>query len=204
MTKSAATGPSPDPSLLLIKANASQIVGNHTWTLNMKLPKSQNQKSIPKRYKNRLTEEQLRLLEASFNHEKKLEPERKFQLAYELGMPPKQVAIWYQNKRARWKTQNIELDYRAIQLRLESVLADRGRLQREVGRLSVELQKAHEILLSLNLTTPPLNSVSTSCEEDGSSSFPSDANCHWKNTEVLQVEDLYACLMGRGSSYDVK
>ncbi|KAF5177886.1 Homeobox-leucine zipper protein hat5 [Thalictrum thalictroides] len=143
----------------------------------MKFPKSHNQKTTPKRHKNRLSEDQLRLLEASFTHEKKLEPERKFQLAYELGLPPKQVAIWYQNKRARWKTQNIELDYRSIQLRLDSVLADRGRLQKEVMRLRMELQRSQEVLYALNLNQPPVPSLNTSCEEDGSSSLPSDANC---------------------------
>ncbi|RVW79367.1 Homeobox-leucine zipper protein ATHB-52 [Vitis vinifera] len=50
---------------------------------------SQHQK-----HKKRLTQDQVRLLETSFDHGKKLEPERKLHLARELGVPPRQVAIW--------------------------------------------------------------------------------------------------------------
>lgn len=162
------------------------------------MSRPQAQKSAPKRQKNRLTEDQLRILEASFNQEKKLEPERKFQLSYQLGMPAKQVAIWYQNKRARWKNQNIEFDYRTVQIRLDSALAEKGRLQREVIRLREELQKANETITSLNHSGPSISSLSTSCDEDGSSSLPNHMNNHWQNSQGLQVEDLYACLMGTG------
>ncbi|KAL5730524.1 hypothetical protein ACHQM5_003331 [Ranunculus cassubicifolius] len=149
----------------------------------MKLSRSQTHKTMPKREKYRLTEDQLRLLEASFSQEKKLEPERKFHLAYQLGMPAKQVAIWYQNKRARWKTQNIELDYRKIQQRLDSVLAEKGKLQKEAARLRMELHRVQEILISLNLGAP-----STSSDEDDSSQLPADATGGW------QMEELYEML----------
>ncbi|KAL5730520.1 hypothetical protein ACHQM5_003327 [Ranunculus cassubicifolius] len=180
----------------------------------------QSHKALPKRQKNRLTEDQLRLLEESFSQDKKLEPERKFHLAYQLGMPAKQVAIWYQNRRARWKTQNIEGDFRTIQLRLESSLAAKGQLQNEVGRLRAELQKAQQLIFSLNFSSPlPVSSsLSSSSEENSSnsSSMPVDVSCHWQSNESWQsreswqsteswqnngswqVEDVYACLLGEG------
>ncbi|KAL5730522.1 hypothetical protein ACHQM5_003329 [Ranunculus cassubicifolius] len=170
--------------------------------------RSQSQKTAPKCQKNRLTEVQLRLLEATFNQEKKLGQERKFQLAYQLGLPARQVAIWYQNRRARWKTQNIELDYQTIQTTLERTLADKERLQNEVGRLRTELQRVQEMLFRLKYNTPPplSSSLSSFCEDysSNSSSMPADVNCHrlnsesWQTTESWHVEDLYSCLLGTG------
>ncbi|XP_038702742.1 homeobox-leucine zipper protein HAT5-like [Tripterygium wilfordii] len=55
--------------------------------------------------KRRLTPEQ------SFGLENKLEPEQKTQLAKKLGMQPRQVAVWYQNRWARWKTKQLERGY---------------------------------------------------------------------------------------------
>ncbi|KAL2543058.1 Homeobox-leucine zipper protein HAT5 [Abeliophyllum distichum] len=44
--------------------------------------------------KRRLSPDQVRFLEKSFEVENKLEPERKIQLAKEIGLQPRQVAIW--------------------------------------------------------------------------------------------------------------
>ncbi|KAI3859294.1 hypothetical protein MKW98_007675 [Papaver atlanticum] len=148
---------------------------------------SPNQKQTPKRLKKRLTEDQVRLLESHFNYEMKLEPDRKIQLARELGLQPRQVAIWYQNKRARWKNQTLELDYKALQLRLDSVAAEKRRLEREVGRLRGELQKAQDAIIQFNpIQLPP--STNQSLQEE--------VTCTWENVGQLQVDDLFACLMG--------
>jgi hypothetical protein len=58
--------------------------------------------------KRRLNVEQVRTLEKNFELGNKLEPERKLQLARALGLQPRQVAIWFQNRRARWKTKQLE------------------------------------------------------------------------------------------------
>ncbi|KAL2326764.1 hypothetical protein Fmac_020191 [Flemingia macrophylla] len=97
--------------------------------------------------KKRLTEEQVAILEKCFVSNMKLEPEQKFHLANQLGVPPRQVAIWYQNKRARWKTQNLEVDHGVLQAKLENVMAEKKQLERDVERLKEELKKAQEMLL---------------------------------------------------------
>ncbi|XP_052179185.1 homeobox-leucine zipper protein ATHB-52 [Diospyros lotus] len=142
--------------------------------------------------KKRLTQEQVRLLETSFESNKKLEPERKLQLARELGIPPRQIAIWYQNKRARWKTQSLELEYSALQLRLEATLTEKRRLEREVDHLRGELEKAHRLLLALKPQPCPLGSALTE-----------DLSCSWVNGEddqALQLDELYARFMSADGS----
>ncbi|GFQ01494.1 homeobox-leucine zipper protein athb-52 [Phtheirospermum japonicum] len=99
------------------------------------------QKHHTTNHKKRLSQEQVRLLETNFNTNKKLEPDQKSQLAQELGVPDRQVAIWYQNKRAREKSQSLEADHKALQLRLDNVLADNARLKGEAERLKAELNK---------------------------------------------------------------
>lgn len=160
------------------------------------MSKSLNQRIIAKRPKNRLTEEQFRVLEASFLEKKKLEPERKYQLAHQLGMPAKQVSVWFQNRRVRWKTQNIELDCSTIQLRLNTVITENMSLEWEVGRLRAELQKHQEILFTLNPVSPTVTPVCTPYDENGSSSLSSDDNLHWQNRTGWEIHELYAHLMG--------
>ncbi|CDY28696.1 BnaCnng05820D [Brassica napus] len=64
--------------------------------------------------KKRLQLEQVKVLEKSFELGNKLEPERKIQLAKALGMQLRQIAIWFQNRRARWKTRQLERDYDSL------------------------------------------------------------------------------------------
>ncbi|KAI4322974.1 hypothetical protein L6164_022619 [Bauhinia variegata] len=164
----------------------------------------QNQKHAEgKQKKKRLTEEQVNILERSFvsNNSKKLEPERKFQLANQLGVPARQIAIWYQNKRARWKTQRLELEHGALQLKLENALAEKRKLDKEVEKLKAELDKAQDMLVGIKGGdhNAAFSEFSVSCDEGGSSAG-CDANGFWQSGEVLQVEDLYAFFMSAKGS----
>ncbi|KAL5998851.1 hypothetical protein ACLOJK_009799 [Asimina triloba] len=145
----------------------------------------------PKISKRRLSLEQVKLLESSFNYEKKLEPERKVQLARDLGLHPRQVAVWYQNKRARWKTQSLEHDYQALRIRVDCVLAEKRLFEKEVERLRRELEKAHEILHQRHC---PHTALSLSCEEEWSSSLHSDGN--WSLEHAGSMQELYGSFTG--------
>ncbi|KAJ7517331.1 hypothetical protein O6H91_21G026700 [Diphasiastrum complanatum] len=90
--------------------------------------------------KRRLSAEQVRSLEMSFEIDNKLEPERKLQLASELGLQPRQVAIWFQNRRARWKTKQLERDYDILKAAYDSLLSEKEKLQAEIVSLNVKLQ----------------------------------------------------------------
>eukprot|EP00262_Sarcandra_glabra_P016142 TRINITY_DN5165_c0_g1_i1.p1 TRINITY_DN5165_c0_g1~~TRINITY_DN5165_c0_g1_i1.p1 ORF type:complete len:325 (-),score=77.11 TRINITY_DN5165_c0_g1_i1:300-1274(-) len=89
--------------------------------------------------KRRLTVDQVQFLERNFEVENKLEPERKIQLARDLGLQPRQVAIWFQNRRARWKTKQLEKDYEALKASYDSLKADFEDLLKEKEKLKTEV-----------------------------------------------------------------
>ncbi|CAH2056694.1 unnamed protein product [Thlaspi arvense] len=83
--------------------------------------------------KKRLTSEQLDSLESSFQEEIKLDPDRKMKLARELGLQPRQVAVWFQNRRARWKAKQLERLYDSLKLEFDAVSREKQKLQDEVS-----------------------------------------------------------------------
>jgi homeobox-leucine zipper protein len=93
----------------------------------------------PPEKKRRLTADQVQFLERSFEIENKLEPERKIQLAKDLGLQPRQVAVWFQNRRARWKTKQLERDYDILKSRYENLRVDYDSLLKEKDKLRAEV-----------------------------------------------------------------
>ncbi|KAL3368214.1 hypothetical protein AABB24_009207 [Solanum stoloniferum] len=97
--------------------------------------------------KRRLLPNQVQFLEKSFEVDNKLEPERKVQLANELGLQPRQIAIWFQNRRARYKTKVLEKDYDVLKASFDKLKADYDTLFKENEDLRNEVhlltQKLH-------------------------------------------------------------
>jgi hypothetical protein len=89
--------------------------------------------------KRRLNMEQVKTLEKSFELGNKLEPERKMQLARALGLQPRQIAIWFQNRRARWKTKQLEKDYDILKRQYDTIKADNDALQAQNQKLQTEV-----------------------------------------------------------------
>ncbi|CAK9186117.1 unnamed protein product [Ilex paraguariensis] len=121
--------------------------------------------------KRRLNLEQVKALEKSFELGNKLEPERKMQLAKALGLQPRQVAIWFQNRRARWKTKQLERDYDVLKRQLEALKADNDSLKTQNKKLHAELLalKCRE-----STGTGPIN---LNKDTDGSWSNGSENSC---------------------------
>ncbi|XP_022943109.1 homeobox-leucine zipper protein ATHB-40-like [Cucurbita moschata] len=94
--------------------------------------------------KRKLTAAQVHLLETNFGSEHKLESERKDRLASELGLDPRQVAVWFQNRRARWKNKKLEEEYSSLKKLHESVVVEKCRLETQILKLKEQLSEAEK------------------------------------------------------------
>ncbi|PIA48799.1 hypothetical protein AQUCO_01300021v1 [Aquilegia coerulea] len=118
--------------------------------------------------KRRFSNEQIRSMETMFESESKLEPKTKLQLAKQLDLQPRQVAIWFQNRRARWKSKQLERDYNLLKAdydtlasQFESIKKDKQILLQQ--KLNDLRQKEKEESRSCPLS---LDGNSTDCESD--------------------------------------
>ncbi|KAL3501389.1 hypothetical protein ACH5RR_035838 [Cinchona calisaya] len=116
--------------------------------------------------KRRLNMEQVKTLEKNFELGNKLEPERKMQLARALGLQPRQIAIWFQNRRARWKTKQLEKDYEVLKRQFEAIKAENDALQ-------AQNHKLHAEILALK-NREPTESINLNKETEGSCSNRSE------------------------------
>ncbi|KAF8390236.1 hypothetical protein HHK36_024761 [Tetracentron sinense] len=117
--------------------------------------------------KRRLNIEQVKTLEKNFELCNRLEPERKMQLARALGLQPRQIAVWFQNRRARWKTKQLEKDYDLLKRQFEAIKADNDALQAQNKELRAEI-------LSLKSGEPTELFINLNKETEGSCSNRSE------------------------------
>ncbi|KAI3466993.1 hypothetical protein Pfo_023656 [Paulownia fortunei] len=87
------------------------------------------------RKKLRLTKEQSRLLEESFLQNQTLNPKEKEALAVELKLKPRQVEVWFQNRRARSKMKQTEMECENLKRWFGTLTEQNRRLQKEVEEL---------------------------------------------------------------------
>ncbi|CAA7039662.1 unnamed protein product [Microthlaspi erraticum] len=85
--------------------------------------------------KKKLTSEQLESLERSFQEEIKLDPDRKMKLSRELGLHPRQIAVWFQNRKARWKNKQLEHLYESLRQDFNVVSREKMLLEEELIQL---------------------------------------------------------------------
>ncbi|XP_038898886.1 homeobox-leucine zipper protein HAT22-like [Benincasa hispida] len=96
------------------------------------------------RKKLRLTKQQSAILEDNFKEHSSLSPKQKQDLAKQLNLRPRQVEVWFQNRRARTKLKQTEMDCELLKKCCEKLKEENTRLQKELQELK-----------SLKLTAPP-------------------------------------------------
>ncbi|KAG6596528.1 putative homeobox-leucine zipper protein ATHB-51, partial [Cucurbita argyrosperma subsp. argyrosperma] len=128
--------------------------------------------------KKRLSSEQLDSLEQSFQEEIKLDPDRKQKLAKELGLQPRQIAVWFQNRRARWKAKQLEHLYDTLKQEFDAISREKHKLQEEVMKLKSmlrELQTARNQVSTVYTELSGEETVESTSVGAGCSSKPSGA-----------------------------
>ncbi|CAN4111392.1 unnamed protein product [Withania somnifera] len=108
--------------------------------------KKKKKKKINSKNTRRFSDEQIKSLETIFETETKLEPRKKLQLARELGLQPRQVAIWFQNKRARWKSKQLEKDYEILKSNYGNLASQYESLKKAKQSLLIQLQKLNDLM----------------------------------------------------------
>ncbi|KAL8160354.1 hypothetical protein V2J09_001891 [Rumex salicifolius] len=111
-----------DPPAPAASGTASEEVDDEELTTNV-------------RKKLRLTKDQSALLEESFKLHSTLNPKQKLALADRLNLRPRQVEVWFQNRRARTKLKQTEVDCELLKKWCETLTNENRRLQKEVQEL---------------------------------------------------------------------
>ncbi|KAJ7950819.1 Homeobox associated leucine zipper protein [Quillaja saponaria] len=87
------------------------------------------------RKKLRLSKEQALVLEETFKEHNTLNTKQKQALAKQLNLRPRQVEVWFQNRRARTKLKQTEVDCEYLKRCCENLTEENRRLQKEVQEL---------------------------------------------------------------------
>ncbi|KDP25205.1 hypothetical protein JCGZ_20361 [Jatropha curcas] len=93
----------------------------------------------------RFSDEQIKFLEFMFEAESRPEAQIKQQLANELGLQPRQVSIWFQNRRARLKTKQVEREYNRLKASHDALASRLESLKRENQSLLIQLKKLKNV-----------------------------------------------------------
>ncbi|XP_076905647.1 homeobox-leucine zipper protein HAT22-like isoform X2 [Bidens hawaiensis] len=107
----------------------------------------------------RLTKAQSGLLEEAFKYHTTLNPKQKQQLARDLKLRPRQVEVWFQNRRARTKLKQTEVECEYLKKCYKTLTDENQRLRQEVQQL-----KAQKVYMQLPVATL---TMCPSCEQIG-------------------------------------
>ncbi|KAL5567694.1 hypothetical protein UlMin_024269 [Ulmus minor] len=137
---------------------------------NLSASKKKNNNKKENHNQRRFSDQQIKLLESIFESDTKLEPRKKVQLATELGLQPRQVAIWFQNRRARWKSKQIEKDFKVLRANYESLASQFESLKQEKQNLLIQLQKLNDLLINSDEEKEMNNGLEGNSQKQGGSS----------------------------------
>ncbi|KAL8130560.1 hypothetical protein V2J09_019715 [Rumex salicifolius] len=115
------------------------------------------------RKKLRLTKDQAAVLEDSFKEHSTLNPQQKLALAKRLNLRPRQVEVWFQNRRARTKLKQTEMDCEVLKKCCDTLTEENKRLQKELQELKSLKLGSPATAVYMHMPSPTL-SMCPSCE----------------------------------------
>ncbi|XP_068307354.1 homeobox-leucine zipper protein HAT14-like [Pyrus communis] len=104
------------------------------------------------RKKLRRSKDQSAFLEESFKEHSTLNPKQKLVLAKQLNLRPRQVEVWFQNRRARTKLNQTEVDCEYLKRCCETLTEENRRLRKELQELKT-LKTSQPFYMQLPATT---------------------------------------------------
>ncbi|KAL4340383.1 hypothetical protein GQ457_08G018650 [Hibiscus cannabinus] len=144
-----------------------------------------------------LSSDQLESLERSFQEDIKLDPDRKMRLSRELGLQPRQIAVWFQNRRARWKTKQLERLYETLKHDYDVVSREKQKLQDEVMKLKGMLMEQGTRVSTDISGEETIESSSNKPRVVGNSEHPMGECCYVFNVEeynpVVSASPYWPC-----------
>ncbi|PHT60165.1 Homeobox-leucine zipper protein HOX27 [Capsicum baccatum] len=112
----------------------------------------EDENGVNTRKKLRLSKEQSAYLEESFKEHHTLNPKQKQALAKQLNLRQRQVEVWFQNRRARTKLKQTEVDCEYLKRCCETLTEENRRLHKELQELRA-LKTSNPFYMQLPATT---------------------------------------------------
>ncbi|KAK3017310.1 hypothetical protein RJ639_007153 [Escallonia herrerae] len=116
-------------------STGEEVEDEEERVLSKEISDDQDEEGACARKKLRLTKEQSATLEDSFKEHSTLNPKQKQALANRLNLRPRQVEVWFQNRRARTKLKQTEVDCELLKKCCETLTDENRRLQKELQEL---------------------------------------------------------------------
>ncbi|KAI3693216.1 hypothetical protein L6452_33047 [Arctium lappa] len=139
------------------------------------------------RKKLRLSKDQAAVLEETFKEHNTLNPKQKLALAKQLDLRPRQVEVWFQNRRARTKLKQTEVDCEYLKRCCDTLTEENRRLQKEVNELRA-LKLSPQFYMNMN--PPTTLTMCPQCERVAVSSSSSSSSAAAATSSALGSTSL--------------
>ncbi|XP_071691179.1 homeobox-leucine zipper protein HAT4-like [Rutidosis leptorrhynchoides] len=147
------------------------------------------------RKKLRLSKDQAAVLEETFKEHNTLNPKQKLALAKQLDLRPRQVEVWFQNRRARTKLKQTEVDCEYLKRCCDTLTEENRRLQKEVNELRA-LKLSPQFYM--NMSPPTTLTMCPQCERVAVSSSSSSSSAAAATSSAIGSTGLPKALLGAG------